>query len=193
MSDDKPLTPRPGSLPRQPPRLTDEEWERERMARYVVEMEEEQRRAVPHWAHDMMRDTNRDIQATLALVRATNESVKATNGNLEELSAQIKGIANELHGVRDAVKGRDGVEDKLERHQEAAGRDFKDLTARLVTVEQWKADRDRADTIRISEAQRGWWDKLLAAVGASLVTLALGGGVMMARGCEPAPALVKAP
>lgn len=165
-------TPIPDPTPTPAARYTEEEWEARRMASYVDELRAEQAAAVPRWGVEL------------------GELVRGTNLAVQQLAASVRTMQQQIADVAAAVKGRNGVEDQLDRHKEVTAREQSAQDARLAALEQWVKDRDRADTVRISEAQRGWWDSALKLVGATLVGLALGGGavgVALARGCEPAP------
>lgn len=166
-------------------RLTRGEWEREQWERYTQELQEEQRGAVPPWGLDLASQVTRVAE----LVRATNAAVGALTQSVDRLQIDMRALS-------EAVRGRNGVEDRLERHQEAATRDAAQTLARVAALEQWRDDRVRTDTISVSAVQRSWWDRGLGVVGAALVGLALGGGavgVVTARACEAPPAAVRPP
>ena len=216
---DKPLTPHPPSSARRA-NPSEEERERERWRTYAEEIEREQRLAVPPWGFELATQITQVsglVKATNESVGTLVTSVDKLAGEVASLTARVAG----RHGVEDQLdKHRERTAQELqqiasrlaaleqwkadrasgdahaERRQEDDARALQGVSARLATLEHWQAERDRADTIRISEAQRGWWDSALKLVGATLVGLALGGGavgVTLARGCEPAPALVKGP
>jgi hypothetical protein len=205
MSSDKPTTPVPDAARR---RQTDSERAAE-ARRYLAEyerhlaaqgmgdgelaaMEGAARASVPVWGLELGRQQS-DMERTLTRLVATTEHVVSS---VRETTEQMRGLGAQVQGLSDAVKGRGGVEVQLERHREDAARSSAAQDSRLAAVEQWMRDRDRTDTIRVSEAQRSWWDKGVGIVGAAVVMGALGllgGATLGARGCEPAPPAVKAP
>lgn len=166
-------------------RMTRAEWERDQWERYAAELQEEQRGAVPPWGLDLAGQVTRVAE----LVRATNAAVAALTQSVDRLQVDMRALS-------EAVRGRNGVEDRLERHQEAAQRDAAQILARVAALEQWRDDRVRTDTISVAAVHRGWADKLVASLGAALVGLLLGGGVVgvvTARACEAPPAAVAPP
>jgi predicted metal-dependent hydrolase len=191
---DKPSTPLPDPSARR--RQTDSERAAE-ARRYLAEyerrlgaaglddvelaaMEAQQRASVPVWGLELGRQQS-DMERTLDRLVATTEHVVSS---VRETTEQMRGLGAQVQGLSDAVKGRGGAEVRLEALERE--------TARLA---QWQTDRDAARLVDLHQVQRGWWDKGLGMVGATLVGLLLGGGavgVVALRACEPAP-VVKAP
>jgi hypothetical protein len=166
--------------------------------------------AVPTWGVRLGWQVG-SVERSLERLGAAVEQVTRAVG---ETSAQVRHLSDEVRSLSEAVRGRDGLEQQMERQREEHARELARqreeharqreeiaregaaISSRLAALHQWQADRDRSDTVRISDTQREWWGQGLRMVGGVLVGLALGGGavgVVTARACEAPPAAVRPP